>query len=227
MPDDVVEVLGVGPGGPCAGLLESLRTPDGAWLHPTTQPHIPGVTGESVTTAIIDTGLSVEHPRLRRAVTARVDLTAEGEGDECGHGTVVALILLAWTPDAKLIDVKALGRGAKATAERLVEALDWVRHRQDARFVNLSAGLYRPWCTGECDVCQAATRLAESGHYLTVAAGNRPGITACPAKARGDRILSVGELDPLLGALTATTSPTGPNGILAPTGPYRMEVSEP
>jgi hypothetical protein len=223
MTDEIVEALDVGPGGPCAGLLASIRTEAGEWIYPVTEARADGLTGAGTTAAIIDTGLSLDHPKIQQAVSARVDLTGEGEGDDCGHGTVVALIFLATAPDAKLVDVKALGRDAKASPAKLVEALDLVRNRPEIMQVNISAGVYRPWCSGkECDVCQAATRLTDAGTPVSAAAGNRPGLTACPAKAPD--VFSIAELDPLMEKLTETSSPATLKGFSMPGGPYRVEV---
>ena len=221
MPTDVVEILAVGAGGACAGLLDSLRAPDGTWLYPVLEARADGLSGDGVTAAIVDTGLSLEHPRLRQAVAERIDLTGEGAGDECGHGTVVALLLLAAVPATRLIDVKALGRDARTNPQTLIRALDWIGARDDVNVVNLSAGVYRPWCSGDCDVCQAASRLARGRPQVVVAAGNRPGLTACPAKARG--VYSIAEIDPLMQELTATSSPAGPEGFAQAAGPYKLE----
>ncbi len=225
MTDEVVEILGVGVGGPCAGLLESIRTEAGEWLHPVVEKRTDGLTGAGVTAAIIDTGLALEHPKIQQAVSARVDLTGEGEGDECGHGTVVALIFLATSPDAKLVDVKALSRDATTSPAKLIEALDRVGDRPEVSLVNISAGVYRSWCAGECDICQAATRVTDAGKPVAAAAGNRPGLVGCPAKAKD--VFSIAELDPLMGKLTETSSPASLHGYVMPSGPYRVEVSQP
>jgi subtilisin family serine protease len=220
---EVVELFGVGAGGPCSGLFESLRDTDGAWLHPVMEARVPGLSGQGITAAVVDTGLSLEHPRLQQAVVERTDVTGEGEGDECGHGTVVALIFLASVPDAKLVDVKALGRDARSSPQNLIRALDWIGARGGVDVVNLSAGVYRPWCSGDCDVCQAASRLSRDGPRVVVAAGNRPGLTACPAKSPD--VFPVAELNPLMQGLTETSSPAGLHGFVERSGPYRVERS--
>lgn len=213
-----------GPNGPCGGLLASLRDDQGRWVHPVLEDNAEGLTGKGMTAAVIDTGVVLDHPRLAGSVIDRVDFTGEGAGDHCGHGTVVALILLAQAPDSRLIDVKALRRNGRAEPALLVAALDWVAARGGVQTANLSAGVYRTWCTGDCDICLAATRLVASGVFVVAAAGNDPDVTACPAKARD--VLAVAEVDPVVGALTSTSSPAGRDGIAFPTQRFRLELSE-
>lgn len=179
--------------GPC-GQLDALRTPEGGWLDLVFEgaPAL-GFTGRGTVTAVIDTGLAIGHPRLDSAVIDRVDLSGEGLGDTCGHGTVVALNLLSVAPDTRLIDVKALTRGGRTTAALLIAALRWVGERGGVTTVNMSAGLYRPWCAGDCDLCQAANALAAAGPAIVAAAGNRAGLTACPAKA--ENVFSITAID--------------------------------
>ncbi len=75
----------------CGGLLRTVRADDGAWLHPGLDGRPDGVSGG---TKVAVNAVSMEHPRFVADTVELVDLTGEGSGDECGHGTVVALILL-------------------------------------------------------------------------------------------------------------------------------------
>lgn len=134
--------------------------------------------------AIVDTGLLEEHPDIRsRILLPGIDFTGEGRTDTIGHGTVVALILLSIAPGARLVNAKVVARGDGSGADRLKECFRWLEANQDVTEVNLSAGLYRPRCRADCDVCNAARALVAAGKIMTVAAGNLPGVTACPAKA--------------------------------------------
>ena len=153
-----------------------------------------GLTGAGVVTAVLDTGLLSRHPAIQRRLIDRVDFTGEGAEDEHGHGTVVALLLLAAAPDTSLISVKALGRSGRAAPEKLLEAFAWLEREQRVQVVNVSAGVTRPSCKGDCDVCEAVRRVARAGKHVVVAAGNLPGITACPAKA-SDSVYTVTALD--------------------------------
>lgn len=181
------------------GTLDELRTPDGSWvnLELESPARREGVDGSGTIAAVIDTGLAIGHPTLDAAVIERVDLTGEGPGDECGHGTTVGLLLLQHAPGTKLIEVKALGRTGRSTPADLAAALRWVATRPDITAVNMSAGVFRPWCAGDCDVCEAANAASDAA-LIIAAAGNREGVTSCPAKA--ERVVGTTVVDEL-GAL--------------------------
>jgi subtilisin family serine protease len=177
-----------------------------------------GYTGKGVVVVVIDTGLLSKHPVIRARLVDAVDFTGEGIEDENGHGSLVALLLLLQAPDASLISVKALRRDGKSRIGDLLEALDWVRKDKRARAVNLSAGVVRCECTGQCSVCTAARKVVASGKTLLVAAGNLPGVTACPAKA-SDAVITVGAFDTDLNTIAQYSSPATKEGILGPVGP--------
>jgi hypothetical protein len=173
--------------------------------------------GKGTVAAVIDTGLLSKHPVIRARLIDAVDFTGEGVEDENGHGTMVALILLRAVPDASLIDVKALKRDGTSSAEDLLKALRWVR----ITVVNLSAGVYRPDCRGHCSICEAARRVVAAGKSVSVAAGNLPGITACPAKA-SDSVIAVAAADATHRRLASYSSPA-PGGIVLPADPIPAE----
>src|SRR2546429_450082 len=137
--------------------------------------------------AILDTGLLSNHPWLKRRIVGAVDFTGEGVEDRNGHGTAVALVLLAGTPYVNLLNVKVLYEDADGTEEDLVEGLRWAAKNR-ATSINVSLGIHRP-CDGSCDVCSEANRIVkECGILISAAAGN-DGLT-CPARA--SEVLSVG-----------------------------------
>jgi Subtilase family len=158
-------------------------------------PPLGGMTGKGTVAAVIDTGLLSKHPVVRARMIEAVDFTGEGAEDENGHGTLVALLLLRQAPDTLLINVKALKRDGRSRPQDLLKALRWVRQDKRKLVVNLSAGIYRTECVGHCSICEAARRVVAAGKLLLVAAGNLPGITACPAKA-SDAVLTVAAFDP-------------------------------
>jgi subtilisin family serine protease len=185
-------------------------------------PPLGGMTGKGVVLAVIDTGLLSKHPVIRARMIEAVDFTGEGAEDENGHGTKVALVLLRQSPDASLISVKALKKDGTSSAKDLLKALRWVREDKRIRVVNLSAGVYRPDCAGHCSVCEAARRVVAAGKVVLVAAGNLPGITACPAKA-SDAVMTVAAFDSASGAIASYSSPATTEGILAPVDPVPAE----
>lgn len=140
--------------------------------------------------AILDTGLLAHHPRIRPALQHSVDCTGSGKGDRNGHGTTCALILLHSGPH-RIIDVKVIDDDGYGTIPAFISGLHWLAEYRQSRpdvplLANLSIGYYSTnWlgrhCRGSCELCAAAIECARSGVKIVAAAGNKPGITACPA----------------------------------------------
>jgi hypothetical protein len=180
--------------------------------------------------AVVDTGVMHNHPRLKDNITFEVDFTGEGPEDLSGHGTVCALLLLGWGSDRslrRLINLKIATADGRGKPEWLAKALDWLadfalEHQNGVVTANLSIGVYRKsrWlgrdCAGQCDVCQAAVRASAAGVFLSVAAGNTPGRTACPG--------SVGLTDRGKGILVATTDAAGIGSLTQPEGAHLVSI---
>jgi subtilisin family serine protease len=177
------------------------------------KPPIDGLTGRGRVIAILDTGLLSIHPDVKNRLVDQVDFTGEGVEDENGHGTKVALITLIIARDVGLISVKALSRDGTASPETLLRALQWLEQDRRAQVVNISAGVFRPLCRGDCDICEATRRVTQSGKIPTVAAGNRRGITSCPGKA-SDSVVTVTAVD-AEGNLAIYASPATLEGVSA------------
>lgn len=137
--------------------------------------------------AILDTGMLANHPRLRKRIIGSVDFTGEGPEDLNGHGTAVALVLLAssFVP-TKLLNVKVLDRDKVGTKEDLIAGMRWAE-KFGVDVINLSLGILQN-CDGTCDVCQEASRIARTGVLICAAAGNEG--PTCPARADG--VIAVG-----------------------------------
>ncbi|WP_167521399.1 S8 family serine peptidase [Microbispora triticiradicis] len=159
--------------------------------------------------AVLDTGLLSRHPLLRGLIVDGTNLTTEPDGEDAnGHGTMVALILAAGlTRRPRLLNVKVADGNGRATPRDLVKGIEWVRdfarRTSSPVCVNISLGCYsRRWglfaCDGTCDVCEAAVAAAGDVRVMTVAAGNEPNRTTCPAMAglrgRADNIFAVAQL---------------------------------
>lgn len=148
---------------------------------------VDGFTGAETKTAVIDSGMLQQHPWIKPRLIASKDFTGEGSEDLNGHGTWVTLLLLLSAPKTDIINVKVVGADGLGEERSFVDGIDWAIS-QGCDVINISAGTYRTkwglWqCDGTCQVCRAAVRAARSGILVVVAAGNVPGMTACPASA--------------------------------------------
>src|SRR3954447_15203278 len=120
--------------------------------------------------AIVDSGLLSDHPLIRSRIVDAVDFTGEGVEDTYGHGTLVALNLLARFPveaAPDLLNVKVIYSDGRSGPEELIAGLDWIaaykRQHSDCLIeANLSLGYERhrlfrsAGCDGRCNVCAAA-----------------------------------------------------------------------
>lgn len=164
------------------------------------EPELPGpeLRGRGQRVAIVDTGLMARHPLIAPRIVAGVDCTGVGLNDENGHGTAVALVLLHVVPEVSLVNVKCITATGEGTVDAIVRGLDWIgANEPSATIVNISAGIDgRRWlfwrCEGDCDLCRATKRLADKGHEVVVAAGNRPYETLCPARLGERWLTSIG-----------------------------------
>lgn len=92
-------------------------------------------TGAGVTVAIIDSGIDVAHPAFAGMELIQKDFSGEGDGDELGHGTMLASIVagrplggqrIGIAPGVtRLVMVKYIGKSGNASPETLPVALDW------------------------------------------------------------------------------------------------------
>jgi Subtilase family len=93
--------------------------------------------------AIVDSGITPGHPHVG-SVAGGVSFTSQTDFlDRLGHGTAVAGAIRQWAPDAELFAVKVFDHRLTATADTLVQALEWCRE-QAMDLVNLSLGTANP-----------------------------------------------------------------------------------
>jgi subtilisin family serine protease len=116
-----------------------------AWAH--------GATGAGVTVAVVDSGITADHPdltgQLASGSTGFVGGANSDFADGEGHGTHVAGIIAATrdneegitgiAPDAKIMAVKALDQDGMGTDPDVIDALDYAGD-QHVRIVNASLG---------------------------------------------------------------------------------------
>jgi type VII secretion-associated serine protease mycosin len=160
--------------------LTRLR-PDLAW---------PLTSGAGVRVAVIDSGVSPDHPSLRGKVVAGRDLLAPptglGQCDENGHGTLIAGIIAGRevvsggfrfhgvAPGASIVPVRVL-RDQRRTFEadlssRIATAIRWAVDEGSADVVNLS--LTTP---DTAALRRAVEHALAQGVVLVAAAGNEGG----------------------------------------------------
>ena len=108
-----------------------------------------GVTGEGVTVAVIDSGLTGGKD-FKGRVAGDFDLSSVSDGadDENGHGTYVSGIIagksdkfIGIAPGARLLNIRVSGRDGSALASDVIAALQWAVDHKDEfgiRVINLS-----------------------------------------------------------------------------------------
>ena len=160
------------------------------------QLHAEGITGESVTVAIVDSGMAAI-AELQKDTTGtgrmqnRYNAIKDKEGphlDKYGHGTHVASIIWntdysddgtmrrnSLAPDVKAISVKAFGGQGTGTYADVIRGLDWILERKDdynIRVVNLSFSAEPRSHYWEDPINQAVMRLWQAGIVVVASAGN-------------------------------------------------------
>ncbi|HET6860510.1 MAG TPA: S8 family serine peptidase, partial [Streptomyces sp.] len=155
-------------------------------------------TGKGVSVAVIDTGVDVKHPQLKRAVNAgsgrnlmpkglkdkngdKLERGKEnGTTDTVGHGTKIAGIIAArpakgtgfvgLAPDAKIIPIQQNDAEGNGTAETLAAAINYARQAR-ADVINISqdtANAVRPTVLLE----QAVNAALAEDIVIVASAGN-------------------------------------------------------
>lgn len=137
-------------------------------------------------TAILDTGMMLHHPLIKRSLVHSVDFTDEGIGDLNGHGTAVALLFTLSAPWADMVNVKVLSAEGIGQEDKLIRGIEWCvenKDRHNIHSINLSAGIYDAACRANCKLCRAAHRAIFEELIIVAAAGNAgPTKVPCPQK---------------------------------------------
>jgi hypothetical protein len=150
--------------------------------------------------ALIDTGVLRDHPLLKPHIVDSKDFTGEGPEDRNGHGTTIAILLVADSeiarsspPMYEILNVKAFREDGTGTYAQLVAGLEWAIKEQ-VKLINVSAGTFLP-CISErigenvaaqrsCErlkLCQLVMKATTVGILVNAVVGNTPGKIACPA----------------------------------------------
>jgi serine protease AprX len=153
---------------------------------------IPGVTGQGIGIALLDSGIS-PHKALGTRVVASVSLvTGDADRiDEFGHGTHIAGIITGTAsaasgvtggygggiaPGAHLVNVRVLGANGSGLTSDVIAGIDWVianRTKYNIRVINLSLGHAVMEPVASDPLCEAVERAVRAGIVVVASAGNR------------------------------------------------------
>jgi len=151
---------------------------------------IPGVTGQGVVVAVLDSGIA-SHKALGGKVIASVSMIAgESTTDEYGHGTHVAGIITGSgsyaagvtplytggiAPGAQLVNVRVLGEDGVGNTSDVIAGIDWViahKSTYKIKVINLSLGHAVTEPVMFDPLCAAVERAYRAGIIVVAAAGN-------------------------------------------------------
>ena len=158
----------------------------------TTTPAIPGLTGQGVGIALLDSGVS-PHQALGARVVANVSfVTGDPSTDDgFGHGTHIAGIMVGdaaassgvttaysggVAPGAHVVNVRVLGRDGSGVTSDVIAGIDWVVANKAAyniRVINLSLGHMVGESASTDPLCAAVQRAVRAGIVVVASAGNR------------------------------------------------------
>src|SRR5215813_5392963 len=159
-------------------------------------PGAPAADGRGVTIAILDSGISANHPDFagtnnKSRVIAAVDFTGSNTtGDQYGHGTGVAGMAAGngatsngyegnyagSAPGANLVDVRVLDNTGVGRISNVIAGINWViqnRDRYNIRVVNMSLGATPEESFHLDPVCKAVEAATLANIVVVVSAGNR------------------------------------------------------
>jgi subtilisin len=137
-----------------------------------------GPQGLGVTVAVLDTGIDLDHPDLRRNILGGFNAISEEQAydDNNGHGTHIAGIIAATAngqgiigtaSQAKLMAVKVLDETGSGYLSDFINGLQWVRN-QGIRLLNMSLS----FAEDSIPLQRAIHRLYQAGAIMVAAAGN-------------------------------------------------------
>ncbi|KAB8166938.1 S8 family serine peptidase, partial [Streptomyces mimosae] len=162
-----------------------------------------GFDGSGVTVAVLDTGISAEHPDLGtdKIVAEQNFSESDTASDRDGHGTHVASTVAGVgdpysgvAPGASLINGKVLDDYGSGYESDIIEGMQWAVD-EGADIVSMSLGGY---AGPEIDPMEEAvnTLSAESGALFVIAAGNEgPSAGTIGSPGTADAALTVGAVD--------------------------------
>jgi len=164
-----------------------------------------GVTGDGVTVAVIDSGIS-EHSDFQGRAHVCFDMSSVSNGvrDRNGHGTYVAGIIggrgkgyVGIAPRANLLSLRVSGDDGSALASDVVAALEWAVDHKDEygiRVVNISLTSTVPDSYKQDPLDAAVEQAWFRGIVVVVSAGNygTDAFSADHAPANDPYVITVG-----------------------------------
>lgn len=181
-----------------------------------------GYEGCGVTVGNMDTGVDVDHPRLRnsyRGISAWYD-AINGQAtpyDDNGHGTGTMGLLIAnygigTVPKAKWIAVKVMDSGGSATVAQVVDGFDWVFSLPDSLRPKVMSNSWG-WSSGNDTLYWTCCLNWKNAGILPVfSAGNSgPGGNTIGRPARLPTTLAVAATDPYDRILSYSSRGPAPN----------------
>lgn len=130
--------------------------------------------GKGIVIAILDTGISKNHPFLKGSIIGGKDFTGKGDyEDGNGHGSHVAGIIKQVAPNVDLLIGKVLDDTGGGSYQSIINGIDWATNYIGAngertRIINMSLG-----GSDHSDVLEKAILNAVSkGILVVVASGN-------------------------------------------------------
>lgn len=140
--------------------------------------------GKGVKVAVIDTGVSKNHPQLRGALAGGKDFIGKGDGtnDDVGHGTKVAGIIAARknpstgfvgiAPEATIIPIRQNGNEQQGKVGTMVKAINYAL-QQGADIINISQGTTQKLPPNS--ILEQAVQKARAADVLIVASAGNDG----------------------------------------------------
>lgn len=177
-------------------------------------PNSKGYTGEGITVAIIDTGVSPHNDLTRpknRIIGFKDFINNKLEPyDDNGHGTHVAGIIgsngyssqkkyAGIAPNVNILAVKALDESGSGNTSDIISSISWVIKNKDVyntKIINLSLGspANNPYSTDP--LCKAVKEAIKSGITVVVAAGNSgPNPQTILSPGISPYVITVGAID--------------------------------
>lgn len=177
-------------------------------------PREMGLTGEGITVAVVDTGVSPHNDltRPRNRIVGFKDFVNDKTRpyDDNGHGTHVAGIIASngfssngkysgVAPNANILAVKALDDAGSGNTSDIVSAIDWVvktKNQYNTKILNLSLGSPANNSINSDPLVRAVEAALKSGLTVIVAAGNSgPSAKTILSPGNSPNVITVGAVD--------------------------------